>query len=192
MFRLADPDTTRRVIQVANEKGDRSYALLLTTPSARLDVSGEPQIQFRETVSGAPVAVRAWWYPGESVGYEFMYSKSQMDLKRRPEPAAVLRGGAAAITRSERSDNEDAISKGPEEDSSVIEGPGLPPEQEAQSSQARVPPSEPAAPAPAPETREGVSPDAREELPETASPIALLLLAGLATASTGWLLSRKS
>jgi hypothetical protein len=192
MFRLADPDTTRRVIQVANEKGDRSYALLLTTPSARLDVSGEPQIQFRETVSGAPVAVRAWWYPGESVGYEFMYSKSQLDLKRQPEPASVLRGGEAAIARSERSDDEDAISKGPEEDSSVIEGPGLPPEQEAQSSQARVPPSEPAAPAPAPETREGVSPDAREELPETASPIALLLLAGLATASTGWLLSRKS
>jgi hypothetical protein len=194
MFRLADPDTTRRVIQVANAKGNESYALLLTTPSERMEVSGEAEIRFRETASGAPVAVQAWWYPGDSVGYEFMYSKSQLaDLNRvrQPEPAAAIGAGEGAISRSERSD-EDAISKGPEEDSSVIEGSGLPPEPEAQSAQARVPPSEQPAPAPAPERREAVSQDAREELPETASPIALLLLAGLATASTGWLLSRKS
>jgi hypothetical protein len=192
MFRLADPDSTRRVIQVANEKGNESYALLLTTPSEPRDASGEPAIQFMETVSGAPVAVQAWWYQGESIGYEFMYPKSQranLSRDRQPEPAAAFGGGKAAITRSERSDDEDAISKGPEEDSSVIEGSGLPPEPEAQSAQAQVPPSEPS---PAPQTREAVSPDAREELPETASPIALLLLAGLATASTGWLLARKS
>jgi hypothetical protein len=193
MFRLADPDTTRRVIQVANEKGNQSYALLLTTPSERMEVSGEAEIRFRETASGAPAAVQAWWYPGESVGYEFMYSKSQLeDLNRdrQPEPAAAIGAGEASIARSEPSDDEEAISKSPVEDSSdVIDGPGLPPEPEAQSTQAQVPPSEPA---PAPETREAVSQDAREELPQTASPIALLLLAGLATASTGWLLSRKS
>jgi hypothetical protein len=194
MFRLADRDTTRRVIQVANEKGNESYALLLTTPSERMDVSGEAEIRFRETVSGAPVAVQAWWYPGESVGYEFMYSKSQLaDLNRvrQPEPAAAIGAGEAPITRSEPSDDEEAISKSPVEDSSVIEGSGLPPEPEAQSAQAQAPPSQ-SEPAPAPERREAVSQDAREELPETASPIGLLLLAGLATASTGWLLSRKS
>lgn len=192
MFRLADPDTTRRVIQVANEKGTESFAMLLTTPSEPRDASGEPEIQFMETVSGAPVAVQAWWYSGESIGYEFMYPKSQranLNWDRQPEPAAAL-GGGEAITRPERSDDQDAISKGLEEDSSnVIEGPGLPPELEAQSAQAQVPPSDRAAP----ETREAISSqDARQELPKTASPIALLLLAGLATASTGWLLSRKS
>jgi hypothetical protein len=182
MFRLADPDSTRRVIQVSNEKGNKSYAMLLTTPSEPRDASGEPEIQFMETVSGAPVAVQAWWYSGESIGYEFMYPKSQranLHWDRQPEPAAAIGAGEVA-----------AISKGPDDDSSdVIEGRGLPPEPEAQSTQAQVPPSDRAAP----ETQEAISSqDARQELPKAASPMALLLLAGLATASTGWLLLRKS
>ena len=35
MFRLADPDTTRRVIQVSDKQGTQSYALLLTMPADR-------------------------------------------------------------------------------------------------------------------------------------------------------------
>jgi hypothetical protein len=67
----------------------------------------------------------------------------------------------------------------------VIDGPGVPAEEaELQLAQAQE-----QAPPPAAETRQE---PARETLPQTASPLALLLLGGVASASLGLRLLRKS
>jgi hypothetical protein len=185
MFRLADPDTTRRVIQVSDKDGTQSYAMLLTIPAHRPDPAKDSEIRFLETPAGAPRAVNAWWYLGDSTGYQFMYSKRQLDELNRiaaPEPAGL---SEAVPPIDERG------SPG------VVDGEGVPSVDERIEEQARAEQAPPAAQAPAQQpvaepAPEPVSAPAREELPETASPFGLLLLGGLASGALGLRLLRKS
>jgi hypothetical protein len=189
MFRLADDTTTRKVINVQNKQGTQSLAMLHTMPAYRADAPNDPEVRFMETAAGAPVAIRAWWAPGETTGYAFIYSDEQL--------AALNRGAAAAAPRAEANiESADAdieaeagepVAEGPLEGPDVVDGPGLPEESEQPEQVAQLPPSQqapPPAPSPAAERR--------EELPRTASPLALLLLGGLASTGLGLRLLRKS
>lgn len=194
MFRLADPDTTRRVIQVSDKEGTQSYAMLLTMPAYRTDASKDSEIRFLETPAGAPRAINAWWYVGDNTGYQFVYSKQQLaDLNRinQPEPVA-----AAAEPTPNFSEGE-PVAVPPLADANepgVVEGEGLPDagleaesEQVEQQAQAQPPAQQPPfenEPAPAAASE-------RSELPQTASPLALVLLTGLATGGLGLRLLRK-
>jgi hypothetical protein len=196
MFRLADPDTTRRVIQVSDKQGTQSYALLLTMPADRTDAARDSEIRFLETPANAPRAVSAWWYVGDRTGYEFIYSKKQLaELNRvvQPEPAA-----AAIEVAPGRAEGEPvAVPPIADPDSpGIVEGEGVPPdaspdaeiEAESQVAQAQPPAQQPPfenEPPPAAAT-------SREELPQTASPLGLILLTGLATGGIGLRLLRKS
>ena len=192
MFRLADPDTSRRVIQVSDKNGTQSYALLLTMPAYRTDAAKDSEIRFLETAAGAPRAINAWWYVGDTTGYQFMYSKQQLaELNRvnQPEPvAAVTEESPGLAAESEPV----AVPPLAEPDSpGVVEGNGPPPdanieqqevEQQAQAQPpAQQPPFENAPPAA----------QDRSQLPQTASPFALILLTGLATGALGLRLLRK-
>ena len=183
MFRLADDTTTRKVIQVSNQQGTQSFAMLHTIPAYRMDAPRDPEVRFMETASGAPVAVRAWWQQGERTGYEFIYSKSELEALNRPvaaEPRAAARIEEPAI---EPEAGEPVASEGPVTSPDVIDGAGVPPEEPELVAQ--LPPSEQAPPPPAAD-------ETRQELPQTASPLALLLLGGLASTSLGLRLLRKS
>jgi hypothetical protein len=197
MFRLADPDTTRRVIQVSDKDGKESYAMLLTIPSYRTRPAKDSEIDFLETPVGAPRAVNAWWYVGDTTGYQFIYSKEQLaELNRVSQPQPV----AAASEESEsiRAEGEPVAIPPLEEpvtSPDVVNGNGVP-EAEANieeseeanlQAQAQPPAQLPPANEPAPVT----APD-RDELPQTASPLALLLLAGAASSGIGLRLLRKS
>jgi hypothetical protein len=199
MFRLADPDTTRRVIQVSDKQGTQSYALLLTVPAYRLDAAKDSEVRFLETPAGAPRAINSWWYVGDSTGYQFMYSKEQLAALNRvtqPEPVA------AADVTPHAAEGEPVVPPIAEPDSpGVVEGNGVPPEASADEQiaadteqeqvelqaqaqpPAQQPPSE-SAPAPAAEP-------SRDSLPQTASPFALILLTGLASGGLGLRLLRK-
>jgi hypothetical protein len=191
MFRLADDTTSRKVIQVANKQGTESFAMLHTMPAYRADASGDPEIRFMETASGAPMAVRAWWKDGERTGYEFIYSKEQL--------AALNRSAAAAEPRAEarieppvaiEPEAGEPVAEGPLSGPDVVDGDGVPAEDPELVAQA---PASPAPPAPEPR-EEAVQREAqtREELPRTASPLPLLLISGLASAGIGLRLLRKS
>ena len=105
MFRLADPTTTRRVIQVSDKDGTQSYALLLTKPAYRTEAAKDSEIRFLETPAGAPRAIDAWWYVGDNTGYEFIYSKQQLEALNRagqPEPVAAAADANDSICRRGR------------------------------------------------------------------------------------------
>jgi len=76
-FELADVEESRRVIKVQSEDGTRQLAMLLTIPNQLRDVPKDPVVLFRETAPGQPDAIRSWNYPGERIGYEFVYPKDQ-------------------------------------------------------------------------------------------------------------------
>jgi len=180
MFRIANPDTSRNVIQVANKQGTESYALLHTVQATRPDAPKDSEIRFRETAAGAPPAVGSYWYMGERTGYEFIYSKAELEaLNRIAQPAAEI-----SVTETESSVSVPAIS----ESSDVVNGEGLPnvsaeADSQAESQIAQAQPEQSPVPA---------QPTTRERLPQTASPLALLLLGGMASVGFGVKLLRKS
>lgn len=76
-FELADPDTGRRVIRVSDKDGSKIYGTFLSISDQKIERSSEPVVMFKETPAGAPQAVQAWFYPGETYGYEFAYPHDQ-------------------------------------------------------------------------------------------------------------------
>ena len=74
-FKLADSMSDRHVVQVFNADGSEIIATIIAIPDYRLKVTGETVIKFTEVPAGQPEAVRAWFYPGNSVGQEFVYPK---------------------------------------------------------------------------------------------------------------------
>jgi hypothetical protein len=196
MFRLADPDTSRRVIQVSDKEGTQSYALLLTMPAYRTEAAKDSEIRFLETPAGAPRAINAWWYVGDSTGYEFMYSKQQLsELNRigQPQPVASAAEEAPGFAEGE------PVAVPPLADPDapgVVEGNGVPPdasadvaadvEQEEVELQAQAQP-----PAQQPPFENEPAAADRNELPQTASPLGLILLTGLVSSGLGLRLFRK-
>ena len=196
MFRLADPDTSRRVIQVSDKQGTESYAMLLTVPAYRTDAAKDSEIRFLETPAGAPRAVNAWWYVGDNTGYQFIYSKKQLaELNRVGQPEPV----AAAAEESPGFGEGEPVAVPPISESNapdVVEGDGVPPEASVdndleaeiqQQAQAQPPAQQPPF-----ENQPPASASSRDELPQTASPLGLIVLTGLATGGLGLRLLRKS
>ena len=76
-FSLADADSDRRVIEVTNEDGSKPYGFFLTIPDQTAKPSGKPFVLFNEMPAGTPPALRTWFYPQETYGYELVYPKNQ-------------------------------------------------------------------------------------------------------------------
>jgi hypothetical protein len=72
-----DPDSSRRVIRVSDKEGTKNYGIFLTVSDQKMEPSNDAVVMFRETPKGAPRAIRAWFYPGETTGYEFVYPRRQ-------------------------------------------------------------------------------------------------------------------
>lgn len=75
-FRLANPNTSRNVLQVLSNDGSIVYAMFHTINETRTLVTHrDPVLTFMETPAGVPPAAKTLFYPGESIGYEFIYPK---------------------------------------------------------------------------------------------------------------------
>jgi len=74
VFKLADLSSDRNIVQVFDKDELHLYATLLTIPDYRLKPTDHPVITFEERATGVPEAIKAWFYPGESNGHEFVYA----------------------------------------------------------------------------------------------------------------------
>jgi hypothetical protein len=77
LFRLADPTGEGKVVAVLSADGKTPYGMFFSLPAERFEPASAPEVRFMETAAGVPAAIKAWWYPGERMGYEFMYPKDQ-------------------------------------------------------------------------------------------------------------------
>jgi hypothetical protein len=78
--RLADSPSNRNIVQFFNEDQSQVYATVLAIPNERMRVEGDTRLGFYETRAGDPPALRVWFYPGDTVGREFVYPKSQASI----------------------------------------------------------------------------------------------------------------
>jgi hypothetical protein len=77
LFKLADSQSNRHIVQVFNQDEKQILATILAVPAERLEVTGENVVTFRESSEGAMPAVQYWYYPGDRIGHEFVYPKEQ-------------------------------------------------------------------------------------------------------------------
>ena len=77
VFKLADIPGNRHVVQVFDKDEKKIYTTMLAIPNERLEPSDDPVVLFAERSSGSPQAVKVWFYPGDRIGNEFVYPKSQ-------------------------------------------------------------------------------------------------------------------
>jgi hypothetical protein len=87
-FKLANA-WDRHVVQVFNADGSKIIATVMTIPDYRVTATDETVIRFSEAPSGSPEAIRAWFYPGNTVGESFIYSKRRATQLARASKTAV-------------------------------------------------------------------------------------------------------
>jgi hypothetical protein len=84
VFRLMDSLSDRNIVQVFNKDESHIYATILAVPNFRLRATDKTVITFAERAAGEPQAIRAWFYPGDNWGQEFVYPKSKaLELAKR-------------------------------------------------------------------------------------------------------------
>jgi len=77
VIRLVDSLSTRDIVQILNKDETHVYATILAVANYRLKPTSDPVIRFRERAAGSPQALRAWFYPGNTFGQEFVYPKAR-------------------------------------------------------------------------------------------------------------------
>jgi hypothetical protein len=216
-FKLADT-ASRNVVQVLSQDEKEIHGQFLFIQAERPEVTGETVITFRETREGTTPAIQYWYYPGEKIGKEFIYSKDQaMKISARTGATVMTEDGPVSAnstasstnaggqvtewqreqTTTEPADAQIAGAAGVAADANVQQSADVSAQQPADVAAAEPEPvQEPAAvaanePAPRPDDSpepvgtSGVqdaqpqSVEARNELPRTASPLALSGLLGL-------------
>jgi hypothetical protein len=102
VFKIVDSPSNRHIVHVMSEDQKEMHATLMAIPAQRLEPSDEPEVRFMEAEANTPPAIRTWWYPGRSVGHEFIYPK---DHARR----LAARQSEGVLTVAEESANEEQM-----------------------------------------------------------------------------------
>jgi hypothetical protein len=76
-FKVVDSKVNRNIVQVSDKDETHVYTTILALPTHRDTESSKTIMTFEERAAGQPQALRAWFYPYERDGQEFVYSKSQ-------------------------------------------------------------------------------------------------------------------
>ncbi len=88
LFRVPTPN--RNVVQVLNADGTKIYGTFFAIGAHANARPEKPEVRFMETASGMPHAIRTWWYPADSTGFEFIYPKEQARLLAKGAAESVL------------------------------------------------------------------------------------------------------
>jgi hypothetical protein len=102
IFRFVDGTTGRKVMQVqAKDASNKTYGMFLTINAERPRPSDDAELRFLETPAGQPAAVKTWWYPGNTIGREFIYPKSQARRLAQATNTSVLTTQAENVTNEQ-------------------------------------------------------------------------------------------
>lgn len=195
IFRLADPDGSRKVINVLSGDGRRSMGMLHSIPNQATKPPQDAEVRFMETDAQIPPPVKTWWYAGKAIGYEFIYPREQAvqlakstkepilttakdttDFKNADLARITGSGAPTAVTVTEKPAPAEARGRAQQADVA-----------QQSASSASVSPqgaSSPSAAAQDPRADER-SQARRTELPRTASPVPRVLLFGALTMVLG-------
>jgi hypothetical protein len=175
-FKLADSLSDRHIVQVFNADGTQIIATILAINNYRLQPTGKTAITFAERSGDNPEALKAWFYPGDNFGQEFVYPK------QRAIQLAVASHEPVPALAVETTDLKMApiVAETPEQKEVPV----------AEAIQTAPPVAEATTPAPVAEEKTPAPVAETKQLPKTASPIPLIALLGLASLGVAFTLKR--
>ena len=77
VFKLLPILGDRNIVQIFNREQTKVYATIFTVPAQRLQPSDKSVVGFYETDAQVRIALKVWFYPGNSFGHEFVYPKDR-------------------------------------------------------------------------------------------------------------------
>jgi hypothetical protein len=178
VFKIMDSLSDRNIVQIFNQNQTHVFATILAIPNYRLRATDKTVMTFRERAAGSPEAIRAWFYPGNNWGQEFVYPKKRaIELAKITHEAVLAMPAELApnITTPAQSADEAPVVALKEATVTAIKPTG---EEVAVAEVVERPPVQTAA----------VSTPKRR-MPKTASPLPLLELMGLLSLGVGGVLS---
>lgn len=162
VFKLLDSPSNRHIVQVFNEDETHIFATILAIPDYRLTPKEKTVVEFAERPVNTPPALRAWFYPGDNFGQEFVYPRARAVELAVTSKEPVLTADVKPAEQPEELLKEPVMAVTPEKREIEVAEVVTPP-----------PPVQPPAPVP--------TPVPLKELPKTASPLPLIGLLGLAS-----------
>jgi hypothetical protein len=106
-FQLMDLQGNRHIVKVMSEDKKELHATLMAIPYYSNErPADEPTVRFMETAAGNSVApgtnaIRLWFYPGNSVGHEFIYPRSQaLRLAQRSQEPVLTTKSETEVSES--------------------------------------------------------------------------------------------
>jgi len=152
----------RHIVRIYNADRSKLIATVLAIPNQRLMPTGNIVMKFSERPGNAPDALKAWFYPGDNFGQEFVYPKA-----RAVELAQVTHESVPAVETApatvEEFKSEPIFVETPEQKEVAV---------------AEAIPTPAPTPAPAP------------ALPKTASQVPLIALLGMLSVTFAFILKR--
>lgn len=184
-FQLMDSSSNRHIVKVMSQDKTKLFTTLLAIPYYSNDrPSDQPQVRFLEvpaSASASPTnAIKIWFYPGNSVGHEFIWPRDRAMALARATSQTVL------TTKSEAEDAE----------LTRVDGSGIEVAEATDTTGQPQPAPQPvgaisgsdSTPAPMPERTADVAP--RKDLPHTAGVLPLLALLGMGSLASSRLMRR--
>jgi hypothetical protein len=77
LFKHPDGAVDRHIVQALSSDGKQVLGIFLTIPEERLEPSDKTVVTFKETPVGTPEAVKAWFYPYERSGDDFVHPRAE-------------------------------------------------------------------------------------------------------------------
>jgi len=83
VFKLVESGIDRNIVQIFSADELHLYTTVLAINNYRLKPSDKTVLTFKERGEGQPEAIKAWFYPGDNFGQEFVYPKKRaMELAK--------------------------------------------------------------------------------------------------------------
>ena len=88
VFKLANRNDLN-TIQIFNADGTRLYATLQTIAAERGDPADNTIVTLAEQPDGGTTALLKWFYPGNTIGHEFVYSQQEQQQLARSRQETI-------------------------------------------------------------------------------------------------------
>lgn len=180
VMKLADSPSDRTIVQVFNKDESKIIDTVMAIPDYREEPTGKTVITFEERAGNSPEAVKAWFYPGDLYGEEFVYpNESPKTMIASNQPVHHPAYSATPAPESKAQTKPAPVTPAP----AATPAPAPQPTQMAMAKPEPTPAAAPT-PAPAPAPQQQTKP-ANKTLPKTASDVPLIALLGGFAAFTG-------
>ena len=100
IFAMVDTGTSHHVVRVTDPTGKTTHSMVLTMPDYRLNATSKTVMYLGERPAGQPLAIKSWFYPGNTTGERFIYPKARAQVLaaevNQPVPSRAAEGPITA------------------------------------------------------------------------------------------------